>query len=230
MRGLIIGISALVLASATAAAAGAATTTGAATIHACVKKHTGATRIVSAKAKCRHGEQKLSWSTVGPAGTHGVAGANGQPGANGANGPSGVAAAFNAFVFEAPVIQLGTVNKQLTKVLPPGSYAVSAKVELTAEAESSIYFGVGCTLVDTPGIEGSLVELKTLDIANWETRLSEVAAKEFKAVNTLPFVGVLTSNVTSTVTMLCNEFGTPAGLTVHPNVAQLVALQVGSIG
>ena len=63
-------------------------------IHACVKRTSGATRIVSAKAKCRKGEQKLSWNTSGPAGPAGRSGATGAEGKAGANGTDGAVAGF----------------------------------------------------------------------------------------------------------------------------------------
>jgi hypothetical protein len=48
------------VAGVSAAAAVAAGSAQAASIHACVKPKSGTTRIVGAKAKCHHGEQKLS--------------------------------------------------------------------------------------------------------------------------------------------------------------------------
>lgn len=62
----------------------------AATIYACVKKKSGNARIVSKQAKCKKGETKLSWNTVGPAGKDGLNGASGKEGATGKEGPMGV--------------------------------------------------------------------------------------------------------------------------------------------
>jgi hypothetical protein len=61
----------------------------AATIYACVKKKTGAARIVAKQAKCKKGETKLSWSSEGPSGKNGVNGSNGLNGLNGSNGTNG---------------------------------------------------------------------------------------------------------------------------------------------
>ena len=52
-----------------------ASAAGATTIYACVNKKSGAVRIVSAKAKCKRTEHKLSWGSTGPAGPAGVTGA-----------------------------------------------------------------------------------------------------------------------------------------------------------
>jgi hypothetical protein len=60
----------------------------ASTIYACVKKKTGAARIVNQKLKCKKGESKLSWNTEGPAGKNGSNGANGSNGI-GSEGPAG---------------------------------------------------------------------------------------------------------------------------------------------
>jgi hypothetical protein len=63
----------------------------ASTIYACVKKKTGAARIVNQKVKCKKGESKLSWNTQGAAGKNGSNGANGSNGSNGigSEGPAG---------------------------------------------------------------------------------------------------------------------------------------------
>jgi hypothetical protein len=65
----------------------------AATIYACVKKGTGSARFTSKRAKCRKGETRLSWNSLGPAGpagSRGAPGAQGAPGSLGAAGPQGV--------------------------------------------------------------------------------------------------------------------------------------------
>lgn len=73
------------------AALATASQAGAATYYACVKKN-GSAHIFTTKPKCKHGESKLSWNNVGPAGrngSNGLNGANGKNGANGANGTNG---------------------------------------------------------------------------------------------------------------------------------------------
>ena len=73
----------------------------AATIYACVKKRSGAVRIVSQSAKCKKSELKLSWNTTGRngangrSGTNGAQGAAGKEGTRGETGPRGPSTAFN---------------------------------------------------------------------------------------------------------------------------------------
>ncbi len=69
------------------------------TITACVKKSSGAARIVRAGSNCRSSERRVSWKRIGPAGKRGLPGAQGatgaqgeqgQPGTNGAPGQPGI--------------------------------------------------------------------------------------------------------------------------------------------
>ena len=59
------------------------------TITACVKKGSGAARIVSSGSKCRSSERRVSWKRIGPAGKQGLAGAQGATGAQGIQGAPG---------------------------------------------------------------------------------------------------------------------------------------------
>jgi hypothetical protein len=59
---------------------------GAATIYACVKSKAGTARVFTKKPKCKKGETKLSWNTIGPSGRNG---ANGIGGGAGKEGPAG---------------------------------------------------------------------------------------------------------------------------------------------
>jgi hypothetical protein len=69
---------------------------GAATYYACVKKN-GSAHIYSKKPKCKKGESKLSWNSLGPAGKNGANGKNGTNGTNGTNGANGAAGAPGGF-------------------------------------------------------------------------------------------------------------------------------------
>jgi len=123
---------------------------GAATIHACVKKTSGATRIVGAKAKCRHGEQSLSWNTAGPAGATGASGAAGAKGANGTNGTNGAAAGFVARSTESvPIAAKATVL--LSKLLPPGSYILNAKSIVVSSSKAAETAALECGVFEAPG-------------------------------------------------------------------------------
>jgi hypothetical protein len=73
-------------------------------VYACYKakgKTKGAVRLVAKKGKCKHGEKKISWNSVGPAGesgTNGESGSNGESGGNGAAGEKGAAGALEGRV------------------------------------------------------------------------------------------------------------------------------------
>ncbi len=57
-------------------------------VHACLKKHTGRTRIISADQECKRRETAIHWAIMGPAGLDGINGENGADGSNGTNGAS----------------------------------------------------------------------------------------------------------------------------------------------
>lgn len=59
----------------------------AASVIACVKKKSGATRIVSSSKSCRRGERRVKWNTRGLRGSRGRTGAGGPAGAPGPVGP-----------------------------------------------------------------------------------------------------------------------------------------------
>jgi hypothetical protein len=177
---------------------------GADTIHACVKPKSGATRIIGSKAKCRHGEQKLSWNTSG---ARGPAGANGANGANGAQGPEGKAGANGAGALYATAsfevaIPLEAMQTVLTKTLPPGSYALTAKTALVAGGPSPGYVDVACFMQDRPGTTGA-GEAQVLDEAAWVEPMALEESTEYAADGTLALEGTLTSTVTSTLSMSC---------------------------
>jgi len=63
-------------------------------VYACYKakgKAKGAVRLVPKKGKCKRGEKKISWGSVGPAGESGQGGENGTSGESGAAGETGTA-------------------------------------------------------------------------------------------------------------------------------------------
>lgn len=69
--------------------AASATSSSSGTIHACVQKGSGDTRIVAPGRGCRHNERLVIWNVDGPQGPQGPAGTLGAPGATGAPGPAG---------------------------------------------------------------------------------------------------------------------------------------------
>lgn len=93
VRGLLAVTSVLLLAAFVLSARADAST-----LYACIKHKGGAVRFVSSKTKCKKGESKVSWNSVGsagktgatgPAGPTGATGATGSTGAKGATGPAG---------------------------------------------------------------------------------------------------------------------------------------------
>lgn len=60
------------------------------TYYACVKKTSGAMKMVSASKKCTKKEKKISWNTSGVQGPQGPTGIQGASGIQGSQGPSGI--------------------------------------------------------------------------------------------------------------------------------------------
>jgi cysteine-rich repeat protein len=119
--------SALVIAG---AALSAGSSASASTITACVKKSTGAARIVSSSTRCKRGERRVTWKRIGPAGKQGppgaqgatgAEGAQGTPGADGAPGPPGIEA-FNDLE-GLPCTRPGDQHGTIDVVFGPGSVA-----------------------------------------------------------------------------------------------------------
>jgi hypothetical protein len=225
MRRLDIAVGMALLGGLLAAAAPA----GASTIHACVKSHSGVTRIVTAKAKCRHGEKKLSWSTTGPQGKTGPAGGPGTGGANGANGTG------PAFATDAPESEVTTkTNVMLEKTVPPGSYVLSGSVILRAEATTAKFVDAFCLLGEDPGTSftingGELTSAKLLAVVGWEVPLAQESASKFEAGTSMPLAVAFTTSVATTLGLVCFDTNTPAGVTVKATTAVLIATQVSSV-
>jgi hypothetical protein len=204
-----------------------ASVAGAATIHACVRPKSGATRVVGAKAKCHHGEQKLSWSSEGPRGPAGSGGAQGAPGSAGANGLNGAGPLFSAVSSKQPhVSPEGTVL--VSKVLPPGSYMIWAKTDVFETSTKAEVENVTCALLSHPGTTET-EEPTVLDESISELELGMRGGGGFGAADTIPLQGAFATSVTSTVLMECTLEG-GAKATVTSLIAQLQALGVTSIG
>ena len=205
----------------------------AATIHACVKPKSGATRIVGAKAKCRHGEQRLSWSTTGPRGKTGPPGASGASGAPGVAGANGAGPAFTAGAAEIPLTESPALL--LTKTIPPGDYVVTATQLVVAEATAAgKLVNADCYSVDNPGTSLSIGDfgsktIQDLGFGAWTSPLAQRTPTEFIAVSTITLAGTLESKVTSTLGVICLDVDTSSGVTAKAALAGLIAIQVSSI-
>lgn len=162
-RGLaVLGLMAALLVGTLAAASQAQATT----IYACYKKTAGTVRIVTAKAKCKKGEAKVSWGTTGKDGVNGAPGATGAGGANGkeggagkegkegkagkegAPGKEGPAGTALAYAEVSSTGTLGANSKGVSKMSPGGSpstgvYCLSIPGTLHNGVATSNSFGGG---------------------------------------------------------------------------------------
>ncbi|MGH2937446.1 MAG: hypothetical protein ACRDPE_04915 [Solirubrobacterales bacterium] len=87
-------------------------------VYACYKakgKSKGAVRLVPKKGKCKRGEKKISWGSVGPAGESGQGGENGSSG--GESGPAGETGAAGVKGLESRVQTLTNKVTALEGVL-----------------------------------------------------------------------------------------------------------------
>lgn len=194
----------------------------AATITACVATKTGVTRIVSAKAHCRRGERKLSWSTTGPAGKNGAAGANGANGAEGKPGASGQGPVYATSDSES--VKVGASETTLlTKTIPPGTYSISAKADVGSESATEAVALIICGVVDYPGTIPAGTA-KDLDLSFLQAPLGKTGASKYAADMAVPFEATFSSTLTTTLALVCG--GSPSAVAGYTS---LQALQVSGI-
>jgi hypothetical protein len=126
----------------------------ASTLFACVKK-SGSAHVFTKKPKCKKGEQKLSWSTAGPAGKNGAGGTNGANGTNGKDGADGqpqkavsfnVSSAFGASPIVTPLFSIGGVTVKLTCA----SFVVAIP-EIEASAPAGGFSEIGMVVTNSSG-------------------------------------------------------------------------------
>jgi hypothetical protein len=219
-KGAIVAAIALLM---LAAASASASTSGTTTIYACVSKKSGAMRIVSAKAKCKREEHKLSWGSTGPAGPAGAAGATGAVGAPGTNGAGVDFASENAGPVSLVEGEKGAVV--VAETIPAGSYFASAKtVILASKGKSGVSVGVVCELVDTTGTPAIVEIPNALDESIWFQGLSQ-SGSEWEAVTTLSLQGQLTTTEATTVALVCLPAVGSKEATVLAGDAEVSALQ-----
>jgi hypothetical protein len=185
----------------------------AATIYACVKKSNGTARIVTKTTKCKKGETKLSWNTVGPAGkngtngTNGATGKEGSPGAEGKEGPSEV---YEVELSSGTSVLAKDTPATLTlSNLPPGAYAIFGKANVApVETNGGSSY---CTL--KAGTEHDNSYLPTSTAENFELGISTVLTHTFTS----------TGSVTMTCSVYEDEFFLYAG-----EETRIVAIRVNS--
>jgi hypothetical protein len=207
---------------------GAASTTQAATIHACYKRGSGQLRILRAKQRCRKGESRVYWNTIGPPGKNGATGKNGTTGKtgatgtagkNGTNGTNGAVAGYSAK--QAGGLDItGAPGSILSKELPAGHYLVSAKVEISATAKEAGGVQAECELTLATGTGESV-----LDSSGWTASLWSVSS-EFLATTALPLESVVNLTAPGTVAVECETVrGGAKEEKVTASGGQLVAVQ-----
>jgi hypothetical protein len=196
---------------------------GAASIYACVNKHSGSARIVSSKTKCKKTERRVSWNTTGapgPAGKTGATGAAGTPGSNGVGADYGGMA-----LGPTPLAPTTTGDLVVSKTIPAGSYLVSADtVALAIEAKSPLTVAVACELVDTTGTPVFVESNEAIDLGDWVGSLAKLGSS-YEGAASLHMQGQLTTTQSSTLALLCTAIEGGKEATVDVYASHLNALQ-----
>jgi hypothetical protein len=191
------------------------------TIQGCVKR--GVLDLVKAGKHCPKGTSSLAFSRTGP---------QGKTGATGAQGAAGTSAAYFAYGGNSNVLlssPVATTVPVLSKSgLPAGTYAITAKVNLTAvDAHPGSSSQVNCQLVDVPA-SGATVG----DSGWWTASTGALIGGSFEDQTTLPLAFDLTTTKTSTITLQCNDVGNnnaTAAFTVTASDAEISAVKVGAL-
>ncbi|HEY2633021.1 MAG TPA: hypothetical protein VGI26_11665 [Solirubrobacteraceae bacterium] len=216
------GISALLVAALLLVAAFAATSSAsAATIYACQKKKSGTIHLVTKKAKCKKGETKISWNTIGPAGKNGTNGANGANGKDGAPGQPQKAVTFNTTLESAfepvPSAQIFSLGGVTVKMVCFFFIANFNTLEATGPSGSHAETGLVATnsAGKSPEIEQELV--KNVALSSSFTKIAQLSTNVKE-----PFANIGHLNgsvVTSNSVVLFDAFmeagPNPAGCTVR---------------
>lgn len=140
--GAVIAGAAVALFVIAAAAFAAESSSSSATITACAKSHTGALRVAGARAKCKRGERKLTWSTKLPAPSR-TAYEVARP-----KGPTEVPHGPESFP-PTPQTAVETLSQ-----IPPGSYEITAATNINNPGWSGACTLTVGTQTDTAEFEG----------------------------------------------------------------------------
>ncbi|HTR74915.1 MAG TPA: collagen-like protein [Solirubrobacterales bacterium] len=160
-------------------------------VYACYKakgKSKGSVRLVAKKAHCRHGEKKVSWNAVGPAGETGKTGDSGpvgERGPAGERGPPGQDGSSDLSALEERITNLTSTVAALEPLI-----GKVATLESTLDAKVT-------------ELEGVITKVTGL-----ETKLQGISATELKAaVESVADVNALCAQA-ATLTTRANELGT----------------------
>ncbi len=200
-------------------------TADAASIYACVNRHTGSARFVGAKTKCRKTERRVSWNTAGPAGPAGKPGATGATGTSGSNG----AGVDYAGATLGPTTLASTMTGDLivAKTIPAGSYLVSANTVAAAiEAKSAVTAFVTCEIVDTTGTPELVEPGEAVGVGDWEQSLAKQGTSSiFDGSSTIHMEGQLTTTHSTTLALICAPIEGNKEATVDVAASRINALQ-----
>jgi hypothetical protein len=204
----------------------AAPAASAARIYTCVDTKSGAMRLVAAKAKCKHGEHKLSWNAAGPAGAQGAPGSPGAAGAPGAQGANGVGADYTSLNFgPANLAATEKGDVVVTKTIPAGTYFVNAKTIVGGEATKLVFVGVICEIVDSSGTVGVVELPQALDLSEWQQPLGNSSGSEYSGASTIAMQAQLTTTEPTTLAMVCAAIEGSKEAKIVAVGSQLSALQ-----
>lgn len=201
----------------------------ASTIYVCANRGSGAVRIVSKGARCRRGESKLSWSTMGSAGASGTNGAGGKEGAKGKEGPQGKEGpagknGLNGAVAGYFASSLGPVwfteaveVTVVSKTIPAGDYLVFAKTAIYSTAGLAVRAGAVCELLD----DGMVI-----DSSLWSQALAKWGGGTFVGESTLSEQAALSTKAPSTLSLTCSDRSADeGGQTIGAYFSQIDAVQ-----
>ena len=207
----------------------AAPQASAATLYACVNRHTGSVRVFTRRPVCRKHEIRVSWNTqgyvgkTGAPGKNGINGKNGANGKNGTNGTNGANGAANGYFVSVPEFTEFTGKTEatvLSEAIPAGSYIVSAKTVVSSSAKASTRAASVCEL-----LVGGVVA----DTAGWDAGLVEESGK-WVGETTLALDAAVTVKARTTLSIVCSDLSPDAAPNTNEQkvgaaFTQLVAVQ-----
>jgi hypothetical protein len=199
-----------------------ASTAEAASIYACVNRHTGTARFVGSKTKCRRSERRVTWNTTGPVGPAGKSGAAGAAGTNG-DGADYANVAFGP----TGLVTTTTGDVVVARTIPAGSYLVSANtVALAIEAKGPVTVSVSCEIVDTTGTPMFVETDQAIDVGDWDQSLAKQGTtSSYQGASTIQMQGQLTTTQSTTLALICAPIEGNKEATVDVFVSRISALQ-----